>query len=592
MTMINPISRRIEEILNESTRFAIPKFQRDFKWGETEAQELLEDLNNYKGVNSENLFLGNFIFENPNDQKTYVVDGQQRITSIMLLMIACRTLSQKLGLSGLTQEIQKKITFTDSATAQSIGCRFIASESIQDIFEYMASGNWAGDFPIKINSKPVKTQINRVKPIYDFFYTQISGFSQIELSQFLRAIYDSYVIQVIVNSDEEALSIFERTNARGLELEVSDLLKNYLFSKEVPSIEEKWEEILVNSNGTLLRMLKYFYVSKKGYVSKPQLYRKLKEYARTKEIGPETLTSELLEFSRFYSLTKDPTPERTLEYFKGTGLVAISEYQDRLTSISASLLALREFGIVQFCPVAYAALELLKRIPNGYLSKNDVKTLIHLFESFEKYHFVNNVICERVGNEVEHLYADTCESMEKSENFALTIQKLISNLIEKRATWDEFKAVFTDISYSSENMGKIYYIFDRINNSGLDPAQRFAIFNPDQRLLRKNNNIEHFLPRSFINNPNIDKATKDIIDNIGNLLVIFFKTNSKLGDLTPREKVEKLRGELNNQIQNYPLVHEFLNKYGDKADDWNANQIQQRAEDLAKVSFQKIWALN
>jgi len=590
--MINPTPRKIEEILNDQTKYAIPKYQREFKWGETEAQELIEDINNYKDISSEHLFLGNFIFEARVDQITYVVDGQQRLTSIMLILIACRMYAQQLGLIKLQHKIQEKLTFIDSATAQSLGCRFIASESIVDLFEYMADDEWKGDFPARVNKKQIKKQSNRIKPIYEFFYNQISGFNSDELSQFLRSIYDAYIIQITVNNDEEALSIFERTNARGLELEVADLLKNFLFSKKVPSIEERWKEILVNSDGTILRMLKYFYVSKNGYISKPQLYRKLKEYSGRDDVGTEAFTTALVEFSRFYSLTKDPSPIRTREYFEGIGFDSICGYEDRYVAISASLEALKGFGIAQFCPVAYAAIELLKRTPNGFTSSANAKILIRLFETFEKYHFVNNVICERVGNEVERLYADTCGEIAKSEDYAHEIKKFTTSLREKRAKLDEFRAVFTDISYGSENTGKIYYIFDRLINSGLNPAQRLSIYNPDPRVLRKSNNIEHFLPQSFRDHPDIDKATRENIDNIGNLLPIYNKTNSRLGHLSPLEKVEKLNGEWKKEIQNLVFVQEFLDKYGDKAANWDAQAIKKRAEDLADISFQTIWAFN
>ncbi len=77
----------------------------------------------------------------------------------------------------------------------------------------------------------MKRQINRIKPIYDYFYSKIQGFDQTKLSKFLDTIYRSYVVRIDIKDEIEALSIFERTNARGLDLEVSDLLKNHLFAK-------------------------------------------------------------------------------------------------------------------------------------------------------------------------------------------------------------------------------------------------------------------------------------------------------------------------------------------------------------------------
>lgn len=587
--MINPVPTRIEDVLNAPTQYGIPTYQRDFKWGETEARELVEDLNSYRGEDAQHLFLGNFIFEPTRDQRTYIIDGQQRLTSIMLLLIACRMRARSLGLAALESAIQGKLTFIDSATAQSLGCRFVASESIKDVFEYMAGDAWAGDFPARLGRRQVRRQVNKIRPIYDFFSGQVAVFGQGELGQFLRSLYNAYVIRISINSDEEALSIFERTNARGMDLEVADLLKNYLFAQRVESIEERWKEILANSDGTILRMLKYFYVSRLGYVLKPQLYRKLKEHGDA--VGPEALTASLAEFSRFYNLTKNPSKDRTREYFDALGLEAIATREDRRDAIAASLQALQEFGIAQFVPVAYAALELGRRSNVG-TADSRAKALIRLFGALEKYHFVNNVVCERVGNEVERLYADTCVAMVAETDVVRAVDVFINQLRDKRARLEEFRGRFADISYGPDNLAIICYIFDRINNFGLDAAQRLAIYVPNPRLLRKNNNIEHFLPQTPPPGLTIDDNTRENIDSIGNLLPIYFRTNSRLGNLPPADKVRKLRGDLRNEIQNLPFVQEFLNRYGDQADSWTSEAIRARANELAETAYQRVWALN
>ncbi len=57
MSMINPVPTRIEDILNAPTQYAIPIYQRDFKWGQTEAREFIEDLNSYRVKRSSTYFL-------------------------------------------------------------------------------------------------------------------------------------------------------------------------------------------------------------------------------------------------------------------------------------------------------------------------------------------------------------------------------------------------------------------------------------------------------------------------------------------------------------------------------------------------------
>ncbi len=182
--MFNPIPIRVEDIFNSPSQFAIPVYQREYKWGKEEALELIEDPENYKGLSDENLFLGNLIFEKSKDQKTFVVDGQQRLTTLLLLLIACRMRARQLGLTRLDPIIQEKITLMDSTTGESQGCRLIASDSIREVFEHMAQDSWDGSFPKLLGNKPVKRKVNKVKPFYDSFLKAVSEFDQVESVNF------------------------------------------------------------------------------------------------------------------------------------------------------------------------------------------------------------------------------------------------------------------------------------------------------------------------------------------------------------------------------------------------------------------------
>lgn len=550
--------------------------------------ELIEDLESYKDVEGENLFLGNLILEKSKNQKTFVVDGQQRLTTILLLLIACRMRAQSLGLSRLAPMIQDKITFMSSTTGESLGSRLIASESVREVFEYMANGAWDGTFSTVLNKKSVRRKVNKIKPIYDEFLKVVSDFDQTELSKFLGAIYNSYVARIEVESDVEALSIFERTNARGLDLEISDLLKNFLFIKKVDSIEELWDRIVENSGGTILRMLKYFYVSREGYVLKPALYKKLKTYGET--VGPKVLTEQLEAFSKFYRVAKAPDQLATKMFFEEEGYSEISSTEYRYQKINRALEGLREFNVVQFCPPAYAAIACSAR-NGGKSSSGDAKKLIQLFETFEKYHFINNVICERVGNEVEKLYADTCVLYSKSTNVVKTTDVLVNELKTKLASEDEFVASFRNLAYSPDQLSLLYYIFDRFNNYNLDPGQCLQIYNPMPKIRRRNYTIEHFLSQKPEAGAKVAEADMDAVHSIGNLLPIYFRNNSDLGNGGPADKIKLLKGELSQEIENLTYVNDFIARYGIDAKSWGPERIQKRVLDMALEAYRKVWKI-
>jgi hypothetical protein len=586
MPKINPSSKTIQDILLSNDKYVIPAYQRDFKWGETEAQDLIEDLQSAEGEDAEPLFLGTFIFSSSTNGNASVIDGQQRLTTILLLLIACRNRARDLGEKEIAYQTQRKITWMDEVTGESKGCRLEVSESIRDVFAHMADDKWDGSFPDRIDNKPVKRQRNKVKPIYDDFYSKVATYNRQQLTEFLRAIYECYVIVVAITSDEEALQIFERTNARGMELEISDLLKNHLFSKQVANISATWQEIQENAEGTILRLLKYFYVSKSGYVLKADLYRKLKDMSH--EFGPSKLTNELRMFSEFYKLTKNPTLEETKNFFSDRGLMKISQNEPLCWGISHALQALREFGIAQFVPLAYAAIEMTERL--GRDSTDSAKLLLEFLENLEKYHFVNNVVCERVGNDVERLYADTCVEFAVGGHPKDLYRAFFSELKKKIATEDEFVSRFAEISYPPPNrLSIVCYIFDRFVNYGLKGVQRVPIFIADKRALVRNHHIDHFLPQQLPAGHAVDQETQNKISNIGNLLPLYSKTNIQLSNTLPKEKAKRLKGDLKQQLQNYPFVSEFLQRYSSEIEAWDSMAIQTRATDLAKDGYRRIW---
>lgn len=589
--MIQPRPATIGEILTLSKHFVIPKYQRGYEWESGEAEEYLTDLES-EASSGRGLFLGTVIFNIAKDahDEIIVVDGQQRLTTIFLLLIACRQLAKKLKADGIAQETQKRITVTDPATAKSTGPLLVASESIRDVFNAMAASEWSGAMPNKVGSRPIKRQNRRVRPVFESFQRWVADFDHTQLSRLLDSIYRTRVIRIDIDGDEEAFSIFERTNARGTDLEVSDLLKNYLYQQNVPDLDDRWKEILENSDRTILKMLKYFYVSRKGYISKSELFPNLKLYC--KQVGGAVeFVEQLRKFSGFYNLARKEENALSIKnYFELTGCKAIASDPDRYHRVHISFQALRLFKVSQVYPVTYAAAMSLVQT-GGSGDKTASKIFVRLLDSMEKYHFINNAVCNRVGNEVEKLYALFCEKYANTRDFAKTSEDLISNLIGKLASEEEFCTRFAEISYATDTIGLISYIFDRFSNYNVAPGERVVIFDPLEGVTRHNHNIEHFLPQKPDEDTAIDSATRLALDNIGNLLAVSIRTNSSLGNVSPAKKIQKLKGELQKKVQNLHYVREFIEKYGNQADNWTEQTICKRALDMAQEGYRKIWKI-
>lgn len=583
--MFKPDSASILSIFTAPQKVVVPKYQRNFAWGRTEAQELMEDVKVKMSDADFNLFLGTVIFDVSKSaaSEIHVIDGQQRITTASILLVACRQIAKKKN-SQLADAIQEKISFKDPYSGKYEGQRLIVSPSIKELYEYISQDGWSGEFPDRVGNKQVKRQVNKIRPLFDYFTSEIKDLSSNELGAFVRSLYNAYFIRIDIENTSQAFDIFERMNARGLPLDVADLLKNHLFANaEIGEVEERWGEIVENSGSTPLRMLKYFWVSKSGYVKKSDLYRGLKDYSIKK--GANTLVNELEDFSYFYWVIREGEISDFKEYLEERGLNEIVSNLSYLEKLFCGIEGLRLFRVTQVYPVLYSALLAYRN-----LKERSPKDLLNLIDIFEKYHFINNVICERVGNEVEKLYTDYARDF-NTEKFGSLVINLRKALLQRLATKEEFVSNFINLSYASDSIALIAYIFDRINNNLVNAkgGQRVALFFPDASVQRKNFNIEHILAQKKKKDGELDKDDLEAIDNIGNLLVISRHTNSELGSLEPAEKIAAL---IKNPAytNNLPYLLDFISKYEKSAKKWGKELINKRAQELAEIAYSKIWS--
>lgn len=580
--MIVPKRTSIVELYNSNARLQVPKYQRTYAWGKNEVLDMMTDLKS--AMESETpIFLGNFVFDISEPEVYKIVDGQQRLTSLTLLLIACRERAKALENHPLAQELQKKISFTDATTGRMISERVLTSPSVSDVFAHVAKEDWDGYFPTKLDNKAVKRQSNKLKPLYDFMKSVLANFDSGKLSQFLKAVYSSYVIQVDIESELDAFDIFERMNARGLSLNAADLVKNYLYSnlldsQDILDIETQWEDITRNADGTLQRMLKYFWVSKNGPVLGTELYRKLKQFGQTE--GAVKLTYDLARFSSYYAAIRSDDEKKIQEWLVQEGCDGVASNHEYLRQFVSAAQGLNLFKITQHFPLIYSIAKAYERTEK--LDK-DSKVLLRLLKNIERYHFINNQICDRVGNEVEKPYAEFAEKFANTTDFRDTAKSFTALLLDKRAAEVEFVSRFVELDYSSLSLAETCYIFDRINNYGLNASEWAPIYDPDPLITKKNYNTEHFLSQNPENS--VSGEERDVVDNIGNLFIISRHTNSHLQNKPPAEKIALLK----DRGAGLRYITKFAQDYeaGDLA--WGKKEIAQRAENLAEIAYRDVW---
>ena len=229
MNKIDSRSKTVRELL-DSTKYGIEYYQREYKWGTKQISELLEDLENrflasYDETHERRrvreyapYFLGSVII-NSEDGKNWVIDGQQRITSLTLLLIFLKNLQQESQNGSVPVDTlifskqfgEKSFNFDDPERTECL--------------EALYSGN-----PFDNSDAPESVR-NLVARYADIEHLFPDSLKEGTLPYFIDWLIEKVeLVQITAYSDEDAYMIFETMNDRGLGLTPTDMLKGYLLA--------------------------------------------------------------------------------------------------------------------------------------------------------------------------------------------------------------------------------------------------------------------------------------------------------------------------------------------------------------------------
>ena len=599
--MLKPETKSVFQLLAGKEQYTIPTYQREYDWKrDRQIADFWDDIEScLKAKDRDELFLGTIIIrktDESNDgyQNLEIIDGQQRITSIFIFLIAMRSYADNVLKSNEVDAnvIHDMIALKKSLLKSSKQIdRFIPSKRIKTLFHHIARRDWSQEFPDKVDVDGIKKSVfydsKRVKPVYDKLYEYLENYCRGNVERFgavLNQLTDkSFFINIEIEDEEEAFEIFERTNARGKSLEISDLLKNYLFSKNKTmssSAEDVWTEITSKAGSSMLRMLKYFWISRRGYVSNRDLYTYIRKYAEALDI--DTFCDELLEFASFYEAYHSSDFNIFRAWLKKQNILPKdTAYELEIVRVRNTF---RLFKITQVIPLMFSCTNAIKNSDKPI--KKRAKTFIKLMRQLEEYHLVNTKLTTSIGNEVEKLYAKYSKDIFHSQDFSTEANLLKQTLDKKRVSNESVIAGLKSLTYEEEtDKHLIRYMFDFIENHKVDHGARLPIFDYADVLAGNKGlyNIDHIMSQ------NEAKGKADSIDNetlhgIGNLIVIPRQMNSVFQASSYEDRKDLILnwGMYDKKISNPPkFVSEFYSR-DLPLNEWNQKAIKLRSEELGK----------
>ncbi|MDO8486587.1 MAG: DUF262 domain-containing HNH endonuclease family protein [Candidatus Staskawiczbacteria bacterium] len=562
------------DIFTGQEKYKIPRYQRPYSWTTDEVSELWSDLRE-----EDSTFLGSFVFnyEKYNEDKfVEVIDGQQRLISLMILLAVLRDLYKSLGDKDGADLTQSLIAHKHPVSRVE-DFRLRCGDSLNVFFTENIQKK---DSKI-LDSTPKRKEFKAVKANYEFLKNKISDELKLisekskqitYLDNLKQKIFDFKIIWIKVENDDDAYSIFETVNARGADLTAADLLKNHIFSKIPPSeagidiAKDTWstiEDNVESAKGPLnvSKFIRYYWLSKYSFVQEKKLYREIKKTIT----DTQALLDDILKASEYY-------------YKIASSSVGINDWQedfeDKKTAqkIVETLNGLRTMGITQCYSLLFCLL--LNKDKIGF-------DFSYIFKTIENYHFAYSAVSKLSGNVVERKYFNVAREIQdalinsspkkRTQNIQNALKRFEDNL--EYPSKSLFVEKFMDIEY--KNYPLVIYILSNIEKAKGLTEEQVVNFTKV--------NIEHILPQDPKEWGLAKKEIKDYVNKLGNLTLISKKINGTIGNKILKEKVDLFKDSTLNS--NVELVAKFKSlKYK-----WGEKEIDERQKELAEFAYDIVW---
>lgn len=271
MTKIENFQFKIQEAFGQNF-YVVPDYQREYVWTEREVNQLLEDIDEQVDDRTDHLyFIGMVLVTSVSNGNYEVIDGQQRLTTLFLLLCALR---YRFGeASAHFPIIGNLLTSTyisgsgDVVTNLRLDPRY---EHAEEVTSRLVTGTLDGTAlrnELKAAHVPFTGSVERLTVAYDAILRFLeAGYDTTEELKKYWGFVAGKVVFIQISTDmSSALKIFETINERGVGLSPMDLLKNLLFSNVKPSafaeLKASWKKVtgpLEKSKEKPLRFLRYF----------------------------------------------------------------------------------------------------------------------------------------------------------------------------------------------------------------------------------------------------------------------------------------------------------------------------------------------
>jgi hypothetical protein len=569
--------------------YTVPVYQREYAWGRDQIQDLITDLNEFIEDEDPYYLLGQVIAApNDGDEQWSLIDGQQRTTTLFLLLLAIRKSLTKFAAPDMPPVLQVNVQQINSMTwynnGGNIRPRLHVAPGGDGFINLLMNGHPLPSKTANNTQKNIKSAYEQLEEYVLSHVTEDGDYSQL-ITLFNRISNDVYLVRLRVPDQAQALDVFAKLNNRGLRLNSADLLKNLLFQRvnetDYVSISESWEKALTELYKCKGR------VGSMDFLMKSMLSARVGESFSNKRVfkGWETLIQSGQVEAQSFGMS---LPHRARELANlGQGMTA----QGTPTEF---FVGTRHFGQIQHLPVLLAGAHLTAQSAQNELSR--------LVEDRS----VISLLAKELPQAFERKIAPWAKKIRELPNDASGADVRDASAEALEGIDALLKAVrfqMLDWRYDNDTeRNRIRYVLARTTRR----AQRIAAAeykhlseylnackNPEDDN-DEGYHLEHIHPQALIEGADVEHPTwtEGVVHNIGNLTLLNPRLNRLAGANDPENKVQYFNAsglkltqwlvsvpevganvdlEADTQIQ---MIH---NVAGDVVSDWTPEAVRRRA---------------
>ena len=585
----------VRRLFSQDRRYLVPLFQRPYVWDqEGQWQPLWDDLvkvaeRRKLGSPAKPHFLGAVVLDQLRTTVSsldarQIIDGQQRLTTLQLLLTALRDLARELESSDLVRAFEKLIR-NDDPLSKDPDAVFKVWPTNVDREQFRAVVTACSPQAVEALCSQAEDNHSgtRLPHAYLFFYSTAKdwiGSGTLEekvehIKILLLTLYESFQVVVIdLDESDNAQVIFESLNARGTPLLPADLVKNYLFHLA----EDRGQDIeaLYNSYWKPFDVERRFWrvEIRQGRLRRPRLDIFLQHYL-TLKTGEEVLTDHL--YTTFKdSAGKHPDAAAELRALRDYSQIYRSFYQQEPESREG--IFFERLDIMETTTVVPLLLALFNT--SQEISRAEVRRILIDIESF----LVRRMVCQLTSKSYSRLFLDLLSTLRR-EGFGSEAARLFLAQQESESTrWPsdaEFQRAWLDLP--------VYRILQRRRLRMLLEAVELGLHTDKTERMRfsKKLTIEHILPQSWNSHWPLlgedderdERNRRNArVHTIGNLTLLTKSLNPAVSNGPwPKKRAEILKHSALN-----------LNRSLSEFDEWSEDTIEKRGKAIFRVA-KRIW---